>query len=89
MKVEDVGDGERDGDAMVMVMVGDKGDDVDRSEDNETRGKEFRKMVAVQQACNRCTDKHTEIRREEMGPLLPDLLMGQTRGYLYAWMRTV
>jgi len=67
---------------MVTAMVGDEGDDVDRSKDNKTRGKEFRKTVAAQQACNRHTDKHTEIRREEMGPLLPDLLMGQTQGYL-------
>jgi len=74
---------ERDGGVMVMVMVGDERDDVDRSEDNnKVIGKEIRKTVAAQQACNRCTDKHTEIRREEMGQLLPDLLMGQTRGYL-------
>ena len=73
---------ERDGGVIVTPMVGDKGDNVDRSEDNETRGKELRKTVAAQQACNRCTDKQTEIRREEMGLLLPDLLTGQTRGYL-------
>ena len=73
MKVEDVGDGEkgwrrqmtnlreseRDGGAMVTAMVGDEGGDVDRSEDNEMRGKEFRKTVAAQQARNRRTDKHT------------------------------
>jgi len=48
---------ERDGSAMVTAMVGNEGDDVDRSKDNKTRGKEFRKMVVVQQACNRRTDK--------------------------------
>jgi len=75
---------------MVMAMVGDERDNVDRSKDNnKTRGKEFRKMVVAQQACNCHTDKHTEIRREEMGLLLPDLLTGQTQGYLYAWTRTV
>ena len=81
MKVEDVGDGEkgwrrqmvslreseRDGGAMVMAMVGDEGDDVDRSKDNKTRGKEFRKMVAVQQARNRRTDKHTENKKRGDG----------------------
>ena len=65
---------------MVTAMVGDEGDDVDRSEDDKTRGKEFRKTVAAQQARNRRTDKHTEIRREEMGLLLPDLLDGPDTG---------
>ena len=81
VKVEDVGDGkkgwqrqmmslresERDGGAMVTAMVGNEGDDVDRSEDNETRGKEFRKMVAAQQARNRRTDKHTENKKRGDG----------------------
>jgi len=81
MKVEDVRDGkkgwqrqmtslresERDGSAMVTAMVGDEGDDVDRSEDNKTRGKEFRKIVAAQQARNRRTDKHTENKKRGDG----------------------
>jgi len=81
MKVEDVGDGEkgwrrqmmnlreseRDGGAMVTAMVGDEGDNVDRSKDNETRGKEFRKTVAVQQARNRHTDKHIENKKRGDG----------------------
>jgi len=81
VKVEDVRDGEkgwqrqmtslreseRDGSAMVTAMVGDEGDDVDRSEDNETRGKEFRKMVAAQQARNRRIDKHTENKKRGDG----------------------
>jgi len=81
VKVKDVGDGkkgwrrqitnlresERDGSAMVTAMVGDEGDDVDRSEDNKTRGKEFRKTVAAQQAHNRHTDKHTENKKRGDG----------------------
>jgi len=57
----------RDGSAMVMAMVGDKGDNVDRSEDNKMRGKEFRKMVVAQQACNCRTDKHTENKKRGDG----------------------
>ena len=81
MKVEDVRDGKkgwrrqmtslreskRDGSAMVTVMVGDEGDDIDRSEDNKTRGKEFRKTVVAQQARNRRTDKHTENKKRGDG----------------------
>jgi len=81
VKVKDVRDGEkgwqrqmtnlreskRDGGAMVMAMVGDEGDDVDRSEDNKTRGKEFRKTVVAQQARNRRTDKHTENKKRGDG----------------------
>jgi len=58
---------ERDGGAMVMAMVGDEGDDVDRSEDNKTRGKEFRKTVVAQQARNHRTDKHTENKKRGDG----------------------